>query len=232
MKKVFIAISLMIASSALFAQEKNFIDQNYIEITATAEKEVAPDEIYLNITIEEKDNKNKSLEKQEKEMFKKLEDLGIDLKKDMQIKDMSTLLQEYFLKKNSVTTTKSYQLRVRSTDLLIKVFSELERLSIPNVSIVKTEVSNKEEIKDEVMVMAAKKAMNRAEKLAASLGRKLGKAIYIQHSEGFQRNISLRGYASGMKVMNAIADEGSQIPDLSYQKITFEQSIYIRFSLE
>ena len=219
----------MIATSAMFAQEKNFIDQNYIEISASAEKEVSPDEIYLSITITEKDNKGQNLEKQEKELFKRLMSLGIDLEKDMQIKDMSTLLQEYFLKKNSVVTSKSYQLKVTNTDLLIKVFSALEKLSIPNVVISKTKVSNEDQIKNEVMVMAANEAKESATQIAKAMGRKLGKVIYIQCNESAPRNISARGM---MKVMNAMTEDSYSAPDLSYEKIKFEQTIFVRFAIE
>ena len=64
MKKICtVTAALLVITLSLPAQEKNFIDQNYIEITASAEKEVSPNEIYISITIDEKDNKNNSLEK-------------------------------------------------------------------------------------------------------------------------------------------------------------------------
>ncbi len=233
MKKILTAIAILIATSALSAQEKNFIDQNYIEITASATKEVSPDEIFISITIEEKDNKNKSLEKQEKEMFSRLKSLGVDLEKDMLVKDIATQMQEYILKKNTVVTSKSYQLKISSTDMLIKVFKELEKLSIPNVSVVKTDVSDKEKVKNEVMIMATEKAKNRAEILANALGRKLGKAIYIQHSEGYQRDIVIRGLASlGAKMESANVSEEYAGPDLSFGKISFTQNIYVKFTLD
>ncbi len=233
MKKILTAIAVLIATTALSAQEKNFIDQNYIEITASATKEVSPDEIFISITIEERDNKSKSLEKQEKLMFARLKTLGIDLEKEMLIKDMATQIQEYILKKNTVVTSKSYQLKITSTDMLIKVFKELEKLSIPNVSIVKTDVTDKEKVKNEVMIMATEKAKARAEILANALGRKLGKAIYIQHSEGYQRDIVIRGLASfGAKMENANVTEEYAGPDLAFGKISFTQNIYVKFSLE
>ena len=43
---------------------KNFIDQNYIEITGTAETLVVPDEIYVSIKLTEK-NHRKTIEEQE-----------------------------------------------------------------------------------------------------------------------------------------------------------------------
>ena len=233
MKKICtVTTVLLVITLSLSAQEKNFIDQNYIEITASAEKEVSPNEIYISITIDEKDNKNNSLEKQERDMFSRLKTLGIDLEKEMQVKDMETQLQEYFLKKNSVVTSKSYQLKINSTDLLFKVFNELEKMSIPNVNIIRTDVSDKESIKNDVMIMAINKAKQRAELLANSLGRKLGKAIYIQHSEGYMRGNVVRNLAAGTKMMDINEEEIYSGPNLSFSKISFNQTVYVKFSLE
>jgi len=234
MKKICtVTAALLVITLSLPAQEKNFIDQNYIEITASAEKkEVSPNEIYISITIDEKDNKNNSLEKQERDMFSRLKTLGIDLEKEMQVKDMETQLQEYFLKKNSVVTSKSYQLKINSTDLLFKVFKELEKMSIPNVNIIRTDVSDKESIKNDVMIMAINKAKQRAELLANSLGRKLGKAIYIQHSEGYMRGNVVRNLAAGTKMMDINEEEIYSGPNLSFSKISFNQTVYVKFALE
>ena len=233
MKKICtVTTVLLVITLSLSAQEKNFIDQNYIEITASAEKEVSPNEIYISITIDEKDNKNNSLEKQERDMFSRLKTLGIDLEKEMQVKDMETQLQEYFLKKNSVVTSKSYQLKISSTDLLFKVFKELEKMSIPNVNIIRTDVSDKESIKNDVMIMAVNKAKQRAELLANSVGRKLGKAIYIQHSEGYMRGNVVRNLAAGTKMMDINEEEIYSGPNLSFSKISFNQTVYVKFSLE
>lgn len=233
MKKICtVTAALLVITLSLPAQEKNFIDQNYIEITASAEKEVSPNEIYISITIDEKDNKNNSLEKQERDMFSRLKTLGIDLEKEMQVKDMETQLQEYFLKKNSVVTSKSYQLKINSTDLLFKVFKELEKMSIPNVNIIRTDVSDKESIKNDVMIIAINKAKQRAELLANSLGRKLGKAIYIQHSEGYMRGNVVRNLAAGTKMMDINEEEIYSGPNLSFSKISFNQTVYVKFALE
>ena len=51
MKKLMIAAAALLLSAPLFAQEKNFIDQPYLEVNGRAEMEVAPDEIYVRITI-------------------------------------------------------------------------------------------------------------------------------------------------------------------------------------
>lgn len=233
MKKVFLIISIVCAAIALSAQEKNFIDQNYIEITGRAEREVAPDEIYLNITIKEKDNKGKSsLEKQEKDLLMRLDALGIDLKADMQILDMSTLLQKYLLKKDLVMTSKSYQLKVGSTDMLIKVFQELESLSIPDAVIVKTALSNIDDVKQQVTVMAAQSAKQSAESLAKSLGRNLGKVMFIQCYDNYPRIFKSDVMVRGAALLDASNSDSFIAPSLDFEKIKFEQSVLIRFCLE
>lgn len=234
MKRLLFTISILFAAYILPAQEKNFIDQNYIEVTGRAEREVAPDEIYLNITIKEKDNKGNSLEKQEREFFKRLTGLGIDIKADLQVQDMSTLLQQYFLKKDAVLTSKVYTLKLHSTDMLSKVFRELEKLSIPDVSIEKTSLSNMDAVRVDVMTMAAQSAKETATALAKSLGRSIGKAIFIQCYDNYPRvmmagaAIKVRGMAS-MKTEN---EDDMIAQTLDFQKIKFEQSVFIRFSLE
>ncbi|MGE5409973.1 MAG: hypothetical protein ACM3MI_03360, partial [Clostridiales bacterium] len=83
MRKLFIAL-LMVVSISVFAQtgEKNFIDQNYIEVIGKSEMEITPDLIYLKVILNEKDNKNKiTISDLESQMIQKLEKIGIDVKK-------------------------------------------------------------------------------------------------------------------------------------------------------
>ena len=81
-------------------------------MTGKADREVTPDEIYVRIVINEKDNKGKvSVEQQEKEMFRRLKAAHIDIEKDLVVQDMSSDLQTYFLRKNAILSTKTYQLK-------------------------------------------------------------------------------------------------------------------------
>ncbi|OFY42652.1 MAG: hypothetical protein A2X18_13230 [Bacteroidetes bacterium GWF2_40_14] len=233
MKNLLITISILFAATMLYAQEKNFIDQNYIEVTGRAEREVAPDEIYLNITIKEKDNKgNSSLEKQEREFLKRLAGMGVDIKADLQVQDMSTILQQYFLKKDAVLTSKSYTLKLHSADMMSKVFRELENLSIPDVSIEKTSLSNMDAVRVDVMKMAAQSAKETAAALAKSLGRSIGKAIFIQCYDNYPRVMMAGAAIRGMATMKMENDDSTIAPSLDFEKIKFEQSVFIRFSLE
>ena len=149
MKKI-IAVAFMLGCASLFSQEKGFIEQNYIEVSGRAEKELSPDEIYLDITITEKDNRGKvSIERQEKSLFKRLASIGIDLTKDLQISDISSSLEKFFLKKNAILLTKSYVLKVNGTSQLTALFEQLEQEGITDVKITRTALSNFEQVKKE-----------------------------------------------------------------------------------
>lgn len=115
--------------------EKNFIDQNYIEVTGTAEMEIVPDEIYLKIVISEKDKGKKSVEQQEKVLVAVLEKLGIDVRKSLVIKDLSSNFKDYFLKRTAIQTEKEYQLCLQGAEKIGPLLADLEAAGISNITV-------------------------------------------------------------------------------------------------
>jgi len=235
MKKI-IGLFLLL-SSLTYAQtgQKNFIDQNYIEVTGKSEMEIAPDLIYLKIIINEKDNKSKlSLPEREKLMISALKDIGIDVSKNLSIKDMSSNYKYYLLAKTDILLSKEYQLLVTDGKTASRVFIELEKIGISNVSVEKLDNSNLEKYRKEVKVDAVKAARNKAESLAGAVNQNIGRAIYIEEMvqnfrsgvPGTSNSILIRGYAG--------ADSGSdnQQPDIDFEKIKIEYSILCRFELK
>ena len=158
MKKLMIAAAALLLSAPLFAQEKNFIDQPYLEVNGRAEMEVAPDEIYVRITINEQDSKGKvTVLQQEKDMVRRLKDLGIDVEKKLVVQDMSSDL----FKRKDVSTSKTYQLEVNSATQLAHVFQALQAVGISDASIERTDVSNMDELRQQVRAAAAPSRMRR-----------------------------------------------------------------------
>ena len=174
-------------------ESKNFIDQNYIQVTGKSEMRVTPDLIYLKILISDKDKSNKSL-------------------------------------------SEEYQLLVKDGKTVSKVFIELEKIGISNVSIEKVENSNIEKLRKEVKIEAIKAAKIKAESLVNAIGQNLGRAIYIQEQDfdygrAYQKsgsNIMIRGLSSVSDNLNP----GSQLPDIDFEKIILEYSILCRFDLK
>lgn len=170
MKIVCIVLSLLLGSFVTMAQsgEKNFIDQNYIEVSGTAEMEIVPDQIYLKIVISEKDKGKKTVEQQEKAMIAILQKLGIDVRKDLLMKDMSSNFKSYFLKKTVVQTEKEYQLCLHGADKIGPLLSALEAADISNISIDRVDHSQMDKFRQEVKIEAVKVAKTKAEAFAGS----------------------------------------------------------------
>ncbi len=234
MKKL-LTILFLLSSSVMLAQtgEKNFIDLNYIEVTGNAQMEIVPDEIYLSILLNEKDFKGKDMAGIEKAMFDKLKGLGIDLSKDLAIKDLVSNFRNYLFTKPDILLSKEYQLLVHDGRTAAKVFLELQKLGISNVSVSRVENSKIEAYRHEVKIAAIKAAQKKAKALALSINQDIGKAIYIQEIVAdfipFQEKaagISVRGYAN-----TVLYGSDEAAPDVEFEKIRLDYKIMARFEL-
>ena len=227
MKRMMIVVAALLMASPLFAQQKTFLDQPYIEVTGRAEMEVAPDEIYVRITINEQDSKGKTtVLQQEKDMVRRLKDLGIDVDKKLVVQDMMNAQ----LKKD-VATSKSYMLDVNSATQLAHVFQALQTIGISDAAVERTDVSNMDELRQQVRGASAKAARQNAEILAAALGQKVGKAIFVQDNSYYSRPYSNVVLTRTMKVADA-GVAATAAPTLEFQKITIDHSVLVRFMLE
>ena len=97
---------------------------SYIQVNGRAEKEITPDEFYLQIIINERDSKGKiSVESQQRDMIAALKRAGVDVEKQLK---MANLSSEFFKKNTSVATAK-YQLQLGSSAMVAKVWQALAR---------------------------------------------------------------------------------------------------------
>lgn len=231
--KAKLIILLLIFTSATYAQQgKNFIDQPYMEVTGKAELEIIPDEIYLKIRINELDNKAKqSLEELEKSMIKTLKAIGVDIEKELAIIDFSSNFRSHLLRKNSILTSKDYQLLLHNGQTTARVFIELEKIGISNISIEKVGHSKIEALQNKVKVMAIIAAKEKAKLLAAGINQSVGNALYVQEmGSGYYPRVQRAGNI--MMKSFAEADMVESIPEIEFEKIKLEYSILVRFELK
>ena len=234
MKKL-ILITLTVFSINCFSQTKNFIDQNFIEVTGKAEMEIIPNEIYLKIILNEKDFKGKEhLDEKEKSMINKLVEIGIDISKDLAVKDIASNLKNYWIKASEINSVKIFQLKVPDAKTAGSVFKELELIDISNITVERVDHSEIQNYRQQVKVEAIKAAKSKAESLTNAINQSCGKAILIQelnnhvfkamtgHAAGVNSNIVIRG------VSNLSKDKA---PDIEFETIKLEYSILARFEL-
>jgi hypothetical protein len=233
MKKALSFLILLTSSLIINAQtsEKNFIDQNYIQVTGKAEMEITPDIIFIKILISEKDSKTKGpISDTEQKLINKLTDLGIDVSKDLAIKDLVSNFQVYFLVKSDIVLSKEYQLKVYDAKTVGKVFVELEKIGISNVSIDKLENSKIDQYKREVKINAIKAAKEKAQALVSAIDQTIGRAIFIKENDVIQTQYK----TSNMMVRGSSTIYGSRASniDIDFEKIPIEYSVEVRFELK
>jgi len=238
MKHLLSVIVMILTISFSFSQngEKNFIDQPYIEVTGQIETEIIPNEIYLNIILNENDKKGKiSIEKQENQMINTLKSLKIDLDKNFSILDFNGYYKRKFLANDAVTKTKHYQLIVNDGETLGKVYQSLDSIDISNISITKTSHSDIEKIRRETKIKALKVAKEKATDYAKAINQTLGKALFIKET---QNNVNTNFYNNNLGMLNEVVVRGysseydkNKIQDLNFKAITVTATVLAKFVL-
>ncbi|WP_372751461.1 SIMPL domain-containing protein [Labilibaculum sp.] len=230
MKKNAVILLFVFFAAISVQAQKNFIDQNYIEVKGTAELEVVPDEIYLNIHLDELDTKNKeSIEVLEKQMFVALKKAGINLEKQLSVSDFSSNLSTYFIRRADAKKSKDFQLLVHDSKTLGKVFVELDQIKISNISIVKVDHSEIEKYRRQVKVNAVKEGKEKAIALAEAIDQKVGRAIYMNE---ISSSYGVRMNKTKFSLKSISYESDMEMPELDFEKIKLEYSVLINFALE
>ncbi len=233
MKKSGITLLFLAITFIGFAQTKNFIDQPYIQINTRVDTLVTPDEIFLSITIFEKDTRGKiSVEELETKMITQLKSIGIDTDKQLTLIDLSSNFKKYFLKQKDVLKTKSYSLLVYTGLDAGKAIVEMENLNISNVELTKTKYSKMDDLKLLLKTKAIRVAKQNALALVKPLGQKVGNAIFISdQTNSYYYDAPVA--AIQVRGVSAANEQTKYIPaNIEFQKINVECSVEVKFALE
>ncbi|MEN9443755.1 MAG: hypothetical protein RIS47_645 [Bacteroidota bacterium] len=225
MKKLMIALCFVFVAWAAIAQETAL---PFIEVTGVAETEVEPDEIDLQIVLNETEGKKMSVEQKEKQLQAVLNELGIDLK-NLVLQDALSAYDSNWWKADLVKTVKTFNLRLASAASVAKLLVKLRDKDLSNVQIVKIGNSLKEKIMRETRIKAAKAAKEKAIYLVEAIGNQLGMPLYFIEQEAFQpyaplmRNTMAKSYAS---------EDSAEPQEIGFKKITYTSKVLIRYGIK
>ena len=230
MKKMMLVLAalMVVAASASAQQTEAF--PSYIEVTGVAEKEVEPNEIYLSITINERDSKGKiSVDEQQREMLAALKKLGV--KPDSQLK-MVDLTSSYFKRGNALAKAQ-YELKLGSAVEVAKVWRALDGLGISQVTVTKVSHTDLEKFKAETRTEAIRAARDNARALAEAIDQKAGKCFWIADYSSPVRTV----YAAANLKSRAMVEEASfdavvEEEGLEFQTINLQHRVQAKFVLE
>ena len=229
MKRFILAAAVALLALPAAAQVQEAFP-SYIQVNGRAEREIAPDEFYLQIVINERDSKGKvSVESQQRDMIAVLKRLGVNVEKQLKVANLSS---EFFKKNTSVATAK-YQLQLGSSAEVGKVWQALDGLGISNVSILKVSHSQLERYKSEVRVEAMRNAKQNAATLAEAIGQTIGKCFYVYDSNNdvmpvFYNNMAVMRSAKAFDAAEAATEE----EPLDFKTIKLQYSVQAKFVLE
>lgn len=224
---ILMAVAALVAFPALAQVQEAF--PSYIQVYGRAEKEIVPDEFYLQIVINERDSKGKiSVESQQRDMIAVLKRLGVDVDKQLKVANLSS---EFFKRKTSVATAK-YQLQLGSSAEVARTWQALDELGISNVSILKVSHSEIDRYREEVRVEAIRNARANAATLAEAIGQKVGRCFYIYDSNS---NILPAVYDNAVLMRSAKAAGSAEAVEedpLEFKTLRLEYGVQAKFVLE
>ncbi len=233
---------ICLSTLSTFAQTNNYyntVEQRKIEVTGSAEMEVIPDEIYVNITVQEyTDNNKKKVDINEvrKQFLTATEKAGI-AKENISIQGMNGYDRSGWYwqrkKKNApdFIATSTYIIKFSSGEQIEKLMSLLDDRSTQNMNVGETTHSNIIELRKKVKIEALQAAKAKAEYLCASIGEKAGKVLLIKEMDG---NNYMQPVMMEQRMMksNMAMDGGFEPSGLEFQKMTIRMEIQAQFSIQ
>ncbi len=237
MRRILLIVFTLLTIS-LFSQDiiNGQHEKNYLVVVGTSKVDLVPDQFFVSVIIEGKDNEDndKYLLKQESLFFSALKELGIDPSKDVKVVDLISKIEtKIFTERFRIS--KKYMIELTDKALVTRLFIELPKIEIGNISLEKMESSKREEAKQQLEVEAMKSAKHKAELMTQAIGQSIGKAIYIEEQNGlfngfFSANSAMDQNESGN--INVGGSMKGDMPSPEMQPITIQYSVLVRFEIK
>lgn len=229
-KMMLLATAFVLVALSVSAQQTETFP-SYIEVNGVAEKEIAPNEIYLSITINERDSKGKiSIDEQQRDMVAVLKKLGVKPTEQLKMLDLTS---SYFKRGNALAKAQ-YELKLTSAVEVARVWRALDELGISQVTVQKVSHTDIETFKKEVRADAMRAARDNAQALAEAIDQKAGKCFWIaDYSSPVKTtfavaNMKARGVMEESVSFDAMVEEEG----LEFQTINLQHRVQAKFVLE
>jgi uncharacterized protein YggE len=238
MKKIFLALTASVCMIMANAQTiDNTIRQRTINVSGSAELEITPDEIYVQIELREYNKKSG-----EKVDIQTISNQFLSAVKSMNIADTNLVVQGYsgwdgnywWYQKNKkknpdMKAGVTYEVKVKTVDEMDKLVDKLDDQATQNFYIGRTSHSDMDSIKKQLKIQAIKAAKEKAVYLAAALGDNVGQALTI-NDPNETGNYPRPMYKANMVM--AEADQAAPAMNVDFKKIKIEYDVNVVFELK
>ena len=235
--KKFLFVALVTTTCFFHATAQNKMDkQHSITTTGVAETEVTPDEIYVQVSLQEYDKKGVG-----KVDIEAIRNNFLNAIKAMNIQEKDIAVQSYqgwngnyviYQKKKKqnpdLKAGITYLVKLNNTKQMDDLVGRLDDEATQSFSIAKTAYSKADELKKDLEIKALKAAREKAIYLSTAVDEKIGKAINIQPS---QETGEIRPVMYNAMMLRSASDDGGAPMNVDFKKIKYEISITAEFEL-
>lgn len=236
MKRLLASVLIgLIALSGLTASAQQVDLRKKITVTGTAETEVTPDIIYINISLKEylKDGNSKKkvdITTLETQLFNAVQKAGI-AKENLMINNLSSWNYQTAKKKDpDFLASKQYRLKVSDLNKFNLILEGIDAKGISSTNIDSYDYSKIESLKKELKIKALLAAKEKATYMVEALGDKLGGVLDIQdHGDNVVQPV-YRNYA--MKTMAMSDGMAESAPEIDFKKIKLSFTVNTVFEIK
>lgn len=235
-KPLLICGALLLAILAMAQQPVPNPFPKTITVSGSAEMEIVPDEIYVNIELQEYQKKGES-----KKDLETIKTQFLESCKTAGIADSAISIVSYSgyttwrkKKNNDLLATITYQVKFRSSKLMDDLVERLDDQATRNFLISSVSHSKITEFRKQVKIRAVQAAKDKGIYLTEAIGEKLGEAITINEPAEWPPIYYENTFANAL-VNNAVApapaDQSNTPEEVDFRKIKLKYDVTIIFAL-
>jgi uncharacterized protein len=237
MKNVYLLIVATFLSFGTFAQERNPYPRT-ITVSGSAEREVTPDEIFVQVHLKEYEKKGGG-----KVAIDKIRQNFLTAVRTLGLPDSAVTVSRYDAnnynpwwrkkaKKEELFASISYQVMLRSAAQVDQLVDKLDDAATQNFYVSRTSHSKLEELKTALKIEAVKAAKEKATSLAGAVDENIGVAVTINEpNDYYQPYYNDMASTRMMKAEVAQASAPEQ-PQADFKKMKLRYDVTVVFALK
>ncbi|HEX6914433.1 MAG TPA: SIMPL domain-containing protein [Chitinophagaceae bacterium] len=240
MKRLMIVLFVLMSLGS-FAQDNNKLPRT-INVNGTAEMEIVPDEIYIQVELREYDRKGSGkvdIETIRNDFLAAAKSIGLS-ESDLSVQGYSGWDGNYWWwhKKNrknpDMKAGITYWVKVNNTARMDELVKKLDDEATQNFFIAKVWHSKMTEFKKQLKIQAIKAAKEKAIYLAEAIGEHVGEAITINEPNevGYYPGPMYRNKMANVAMESNMSGDSAAPMNVDFKKIKLQFDVNVVFALK
>lgn len=213
-----------------------------IQVSGSAEMEVVPDQIFVQVDLREYDKKGSGkvdIETIKNKFLAAVKSIGLT-EQDISVQNYSGYDQNYWWwyqnkkkKDPDMKATVSYLIKLSTTAKIDELVKKLDDEATQNFFIQKVTHSKLTEFRKQLKIQAIKNAREKAVYLAEAINEQVGQAITINEPNEIEYNPQPRMYANSMMMKAEAATNDAAPPmNVDFKKMKLQFDVQVTFTLK